>query len=496
MSQTGRHQNNDDRRSQRIQFLRKSLQDIASARQELIIQLEDLDAQARALQLEHNSLQNLNAPTSNVPEEVLAMVFEAGTAGCASDFGRLVSHVSHRWRSIALANPYLWTDIRYARRLDFRLSLDDSTFRFSVERAITYLYRSRTVPVDIYIEIIDKKEIYPVLQSMADHMRHCRSLRVSSRSDDSCRKVLAFASRHPAPLLVSLTVTSNALIKEPLSKPLFSLGAPNLRTVALSGFYTSTDQDVSLCMPIMQSVTQLRLSNIEIVGTESYSSFRNVLMALHALSHLELHGEVFRIAWTSIQQIELPGLRSLELDFDQLDLANLIGSIHAPALDSLLLGRWTEDESVFRGWSRLPEECLSLRHLIIVNPLAASQDFSSLAKIYPNVEHLTFNAKYDDEDLTEILMAILDTRGDETIVSDEQMLWPKLKKIAVGALETEFTILPLCDTILQLQKAGRPLDTLSLPERLLSRWDAKELRDIVHVEDYRHEYPTPFGIMW
>lgn len=255
MSQTGRHQSNNDRRSQRIQFLRKSLQDVASARQALIIQLEDLDAQARALQLEHNSLQNLNAPTSNVPEEVLAMVFEAGTAGCASDFGRLVSHVSHRWRSIALANPYLWTDIRYARRLDFKSSRNDSTFKFSVERAITYLFRSRTIPVAIYIEIMDKKDIFPVLQSMADHMRRCRSLRVSSRFDDSCRKLLAFASRHPAPLLVSLTLTSNAFIKESFSKPLFSLGAPNLKTVNLSGFHTSTRHDVPFCLPIMQTVT-------------------------------------------------------------------------------------------------------------------------------------------------------------------------------------------------------------------------------------------------
>ena len=186
-------------------------------------------------------------------------------------------------------------------------------------------------------------------------------------------------------------------------------------------------------------------------------------MALHALSHIELHSRVFGITGAFLPPMGLPSLRSLELDFDQ-DLGDIIRSIHAPALDSLLLGRWTERESIFRWCSRLPEQCLSLRHLRIVDPLAALQDFSSLAKIYPNIEHLTLNAKYDDEDLTEILKAILDAHGDETKASDEQICWPKLKKIAVSALETEFTILPLRDTILQLQKAGPPLDTLFFPE--------------------------------
>ena len=124
---------------------------------------------------------------------------------------------------------------------------------------------------------------------MADHMQHCQSLRVSSIFDDSCRKLLAFASRHPTPLLLSLTLTSDDLFKEAFPKPLFPLGAPNLRTVNLNGFHTSTRHDVPLCLPIMQSVTQLRLSNVELNGTESYNSFRSVLMALHALSPLELH---------------------------------------------------------------------------------------------------------------------------------------------------------------------------------------------------------------
>lgn len=63
---------------QRIQLLSMTLEEIDVARGELLQRLEDLDARERTVRLEREALQNLVAPTSTLPEEVLSMIFEAG----------------------------------------------------------------------------------------------------------------------------------------------------------------------------------------------------------------------------------------------------------------------------------------------------------------------------------------------------------------------------------------------------------------------------------
>lgn len=62
---------------QRIQLISITLEEIDVARVELLHRLENLAVRERAVSLERNMLQNLVAPPSNLPEEVLSMTFEA-----------------------------------------------------------------------------------------------------------------------------------------------------------------------------------------------------------------------------------------------------------------------------------------------------------------------------------------------------------------------------------------------------------------------------------
>lgn len=111
--------NDNMHRRHRVASLSQRLEGIFAERRKLILQLKELDVQARAVQLEHDTLWNLDAPTSNLPDEVLAMVFEAGMHFYKdSDFGALVSHVSRRWRIIALATARLWVNITFSRAED------------------------------------------------------------------------------------------------------------------------------------------------------------------------------------------------------------------------------------------------------------------------------------------------------------------------------------------------------------------------------------------
>lgn len=104
---------NKDSRQPHIISLSKRLHEIASARLELLLQLADLDARASAAQEERNALQTLDAPISYLPNDVLKMIFEEGMhpRDFSHHIGELVSHVTKRWRSVALDTPKLWNKV-------------------------------------------------------------------------------------------------------------------------------------------------------------------------------------------------------------------------------------------------------------------------------------------------------------------------------------------------------------------------------------------------
>ncbi|KAJ6496296.1 hypothetical protein C8R45DRAFT_823452, partial [Mycena sanguinolenta] len=59
-------------------------------------------------------------PVERPPDEVLALIFKAAadsplTRGDAS-VPLTISHVSQRWRAVALASPEIWTTIRVSGR--------------------------------------------------------------------------------------------------------------------------------------------------------------------------------------------------------------------------------------------------------------------------------------------------------------------------------------------------------------------------------------------
>ncbi|KZP08103.1 hypothetical protein FIBSPDRAFT_270169 [Athelia psychrophila] len=115
-------------------------------------------------------------PTSNLPNELLAMIFEADmpiyreegpVLGALLKSGKVFSHVSHRWRSIALDTPSLWTEIHY----------NDQPLRACTE----YLSRSRKAPLDIYINApcFDRELTSSLLDSLSENIGRCRLLYIA-----------------------------------------------------------------------------------------------------------------------------------------------------------------------------------------------------------------------------------------------------------------------------------------------------------------------------
>ncbi|KZP08108.1 hypothetical protein FIBSPDRAFT_965098 [Athelia psychrophila] len=113
-------------------------------------------------------------PTSNLPNELLTMIFETDmpiyredipVLGAPPSSEEVLSHVSHRWRStVALDTPSLWTEIHYNDK--------------PLHACTAYLSRSGKASVDIYINApcFDRELTSSLLDSLGENIAQCLSL--------------------------------------------------------------------------------------------------------------------------------------------------------------------------------------------------------------------------------------------------------------------------------------------------------------------------------
>src|SRR5882672_1060959 len=93
-----------------IDLLHKELQHLERTKQDCLLKVEEIDPlwHSKRAQLAH--LVNEASPISSLPNEILAMIFEAGYSSSAYElpFEILVTHITRRFRNIAIPNPQLW----------------------------------------------------------------------------------------------------------------------------------------------------------------------------------------------------------------------------------------------------------------------------------------------------------------------------------------------------------------------------------------------------
>ncbi|KZP32574.1 hypothetical protein FIBSPDRAFT_1036723 [Athelia psychrophila] len=472
-------------RRQRALSLSERLEEIASARLKLPAELDNLDAQERAVRLERSILHNLDAPTSDIPDELLAMIFEADediplSQGFESHVGALASHVSHRWRKIALSTPRLWSRIRYVA---------GSTH---MEEFHVYLSRSKMAPVDIYIDAYGHSALVTDLPHLvANHIGHCRWLCIENVERETLQQLLEYTSSQPAPILTFLKIQGHNGIH--FSGPLFASAAPRLRVLDLQGLELNTIQIPWIS--VFKAVTHLRLDDIYITNSETYSSFRCILGTLKSLSHLELQPLEFPIPLPPQPPLELPNLQFLHVDSSAypqtLDI--ILHNIRASSLTSLSLIGWdiNREDSLIQGSLLAQSHFPSLRHLIISGFMSK---FCLLAEALPDIERLTCGPAgvFSHNKNFHTMLA--------EINSCATLAWPKLERIAVSRMYSHVVIdLALRNTFLNLQQAGRPLHKLMLPQEYISGTDTMALallREVVEIEPFNDDWPTPFETLF
>lgn len=499
---------NEDRRRHVLSLVRR-LAEIAAARRELLIQLEDLDARARNMQLEHDRLHNLDATTSNLPDEILSMVFEAGmhlTRGSQVHFGALVSHVSHRWRNVALETPRIWADIPCVPVAVPGLPpLIISEGRR--ERPAVYFSRSKSSPVNIRIANLLTNDFTPeFLSLLGDHIDHCRRLLIEHIPTGTIPSLLKALSCRPAPILNWISISCEPVLPllyyginhiEP-NEPFLPFGAPVLTTVHVDAIDMTT---LHFCLPAFSSVTSLRLSNLLIDIQEHYDALRDALTNLKALTHLELEFEAFHQGLETLP-IELPNLQSLLLSVDDDAIASggILNILRGCSLISLSLLRYF----AFPGYP-IPETAPfpSLQHLIFDNYSDEYPNFAWIADTFPDITRLTFGLSgsfcgVSFQELLQVIQSGADEEDEDEESHDSDVRWPKLQIIAVSDLPSgaaSLDVNELYEVINDMQEVGRPIDKLLLPKAYFSQALAESMAGLerpVEISAFVDDWPRPF----
>ncbi|KAK1233648.1 hypothetical protein PQX77_003192 [Marasmius sp. AFHP31] len=340
-----------------------------------------------------------------------------------------VSHVSQRWRQIALGTGTLWTSIFVKRGACH-------------EAVSAYLQRSSESPLDVIIvhdrpldDNSDDEESSQAHQRIFDlallHISRWRRCWVDSSRHNIDSPFLSRLISAQAPVLEYLSIgveVSNHLRphdqSEGLSTPrIFTGGCPRLAFVYLRGLA------VYLFRPPMSTVTALSIDHTRHICIR-FSGFRALLHSSPLLLHLSISGDVVgNQSWPQSDFITLPALRSLAItSFRASNYSSILLTINAPLLRKIILEDACEhDLDPFLNSSRASKYPL-LQSLVFCDCHFTVSKYRMFCASFPSVSELTF---YGDSYLPDILRSISDTTHLAPNATDAHSLWPRLKELNV-----------------------------------------------------------------
>ncbi|KZP32344.1 hypothetical protein FIBSPDRAFT_848762 [Athelia psychrophila] len=389
------------------------------------------------------------------------------------------------------------------------------------QRAAAFLARSRSSPVEINIWgfVAEDDFSQEFIQLICDHIGHCRHLSITLTSPYALLKALEHLSRQAVPILSSFELTIDETYNDgsfELDGLLFPLGTPPLITVQLHMILPSS---LSFCLPAFTHVASLQLTGIW-VEDDGYGSLRDTLMALQALNHLELQLDYF-CTWNPLLPMVLPTMRFLRIEGKNraVCLDDVIRLIHAESLTTLWINGWDCGAPTLNLFLEEELECShcfpSLQHLILRDISPDTSDLRGAARRFPGIERLTCHARASPfNPMSNIYSHVIsqiaarppyrdldeeeENEGDGNIAAPiRHKGWPKLHTIAMTATNDKqpLNVVELHDVISHLKGAGHPIRKLKLPHDLCLRAGAQamaRLREVVEVEDFNMDWPTPF----
>lgn len=418
------------------------------------------------------------ARTSAFPAEILALIFRLAQsadeslapASCAI----LLSHVSQRWRQIAIRTARLWCDIRVL----------PSTSKVLLEAQIL---RSQACTLYVQLsEISSETARIPAahISLVLSRIIRVQSLVILTRRPQTVFDVFQTLQAVRAPaldrMIVDLQPTSGEIL--PPTMTIFGAGAPRLSSLSLRGISTMS------CRPPMSAMTQLRLDSVNdtpfVVLT--CEELRAMLTACsQTLLGLSFCGIIVQFSRNDcLSRIDMPSLVSLEFRPDtgpspDKYLQSLFAIIWAPALTCLKLGTSSLQDHHLQSLLMTMQSSVdwrityaTLRSLKISHTVRSYDSGRSMTEVFPSISHLELNTSDAD-----ILFKILD---DDSALppSERDNLWPELRSMTLPVLDSQNLNLGRLRKLISGRAAiGRPIRDLCLVS-----YDKDDIVPRTHVE--------------
>jgi hypothetical protein len=311
-------------------------------------------------------------------------------------FEVILTHVSRRWRRVALAIPQLWNRI-------------DIYSPHPMHWARSYFIRSDApgTLLDIHLDFYEweqarrkKKWSEPVLDVIKDlaiiilpHLHRIRGLFIICLSEETCLTILLGILRYvSAPNLRSLQIKFNKRLSSSFRRPrgfkILENGSQQLT------FLETAHGD---CMPTrssLRSLTSLHLNNLHGELHLNYPNLVDILTAPDCLVYLSVKGGISMETWplhSDRPDFHLNHLKAFRIYNEGTMALSLLLSMSAPQLESLWLDTYTSNfgllllsPRVAQGLRRRKFPALRYITLPAMN-LSLSVE---LAEIFPAITHL------------------------------------------------------------------------------------------------------------
>ncbi len=472
--------------------LLSSIQDLQLKKEILLQELEVVDLDLRAKQAQYSRLVNDDAVAYRLPNELLTRIFTMCTTNAARTWPSsrscptllpsqvIVSHISHRWRQIALATPLLWNTINFNIR---RMNHVQGRILSQLE---AHIQRSDTCFLDITLDFQIADNLGSYCQLLAKHSQKWRRLSIVTRFEqlDDIREMLCDAD---VPILEHLSLSLGKPQSGSLSprKQFSSVTPAILSSVGRLSFLRLAGQALGNLHPPMSSVTTLHLDG----WTRHYMTheqFKIILEGTPSLINLSfnqlcLHHS--RDPFLFVQPTTLHHLRCLRIHGSCSPLSRLISLLNMPRLESISLeGIDTFDSHI------MP----SVRYLNLDDCSFNEQEVGKLIRSFPLLSDLSI-----DESMPDVFYMLLPEASEDEMSRP----WPQLKTITIRDLQS-VDVPYFCNMVFNRHSAAEPgsspLKNILLDRRSRNVLRAKHrlewLQDKVLVENADIPASWPLGL--
>ncbi|KZP00541.1 hypothetical protein CALVIDRAFT_595333 [Calocera viscosa TUFC12733] len=333
--------------------------------------MSNLDAQAAVLRAEQERIReellgvlrerNSLIPVNRIPIELLSTIFEwtLSLQGCGSRYPDRsplnISQVCSYWRSVTLATPDLWSDVRVGFGTGLNIGFHSGTLSHLKEQ----LERTGSVPLDITYKHCGSQKDYDCIEevvetlqkeahrtrslrtvdqviannlfdSLPTHMPQLESLSIAQANTHEIMNLVLYEQipfRLDIHVLKTLSLQHIALqivedstsLQDLRELHLYhSLIQPRAPSMVLSGPGDFTPQDEALSLDVLRLMPNLEVLSIKHVLVSDLSATEQSI-PLHRLRKLALlvmepsdMGAPFRVPMI-FEHFEMPNLRDLEL---------------------------------------------------------------------------------------------------------------------------------------------------------------------------------------